>query len=121
MVKVAQRAEHASGCPRPEGKDQALLFGALNVEDLDDGARTRFDGPHDGLVDRERVLGDLLEEDGVRDFANVGAAFCIFGRGVGRIAGDLGERAARDEVATELLGCSCRNRSTGTVGLQSVA
>lgn len=90
----------------------------LNLEHLDHWTEPVFDVPHNLLIDVQSVFGSLLEETLIGNKANVGLAVLVEAFWVVRWWS--WERAARDEVATELLGSRCRDLACTAVGFESV-
>lgn len=114
MVQVAQGAEVVRGAAHLVPDDEPALAAALDLEHLDHGPVPVLDVPHDVLVDVERVGRGALEKRLVGHAADVGA----FPAGSSSLL--VGERAARDKVATELLrgrgrDGACRTESFETV------
>ena len=71
VVEVGEGAEELLGAAHLVADDDAALARALDLEHLDDGPVALLDGPHHALVDLERVLARLLQEDRVRHRADV--------------------------------------------------
>lgn len=86
-----------------ETNDDAPFAAVLDLEHLDDGTFSLLDLVHDALVNLEGVVAGLLEEAGVGDGPDLGRALFSLLGGLGR------ERAAGDEVASELLRDSRRD------------
>lgn len=74
MVQVGEGAEELAGAAHLVTDDEAPLSCALDCELLDDGPVASLNVPHHLLVDVERVLGRLLEEDRVRHSADISFA-----------------------------------------------
>ena len=74
MVQVGESAEELLRAAHLVANHDAALARALDFEDLDDWAVTLLHAPHNVLVDVERVLARLLQEDRVRHSADVGLA-----------------------------------------------
>lgn len=110
----------------PVPNHHALLARAFDVKHLNNGSIPAFDVPQHFLVDIQRVLSDFLEERGVGDGADVGAAvgecccapFVGFGFLIRRL-GEGREGTFGDEVAAELLGGAGGDGSAGAVGLET--
>ena len=71
VVQVGESAEELLRAAHLVANHDAALARALDLEDLDDWAVTLLHAPHNVLVDVERVLARLLQEDRVRDCADV--------------------------------------------------
>ena len=74
MVEVRERAEELLRAASLVANHKSELARAFDLEYLDDRPEPRLHVPHNTLVDLERVLARLLEEDGVRHRADVGLA-----------------------------------------------
>ena len=94
MVEVGERAEELLGAAHLVADVDAALARALDLEHLDDGPVALLDGPHHALVDLQRVLARLLEEDRVRHRADVRLAV----RGIESNVSMCGTRASREQT-----------------------
>lgn len=65
VVQVRESAEELLRAAHLVADDETALARALDLEDFDDGSKALLDIPHHALVDLERVLASLLQEDGV--------------------------------------------------------
>ena len=74
MVKVGQSTEELSRAAHLVTNDNSTFTAAFDFKDLNNGAVSLLDIPHDFLVNLDRIRRCLLEEDWVRDGANVSFA-----------------------------------------------
>lgn len=107
VVQLRKRTKEVLRGPHFVPDDDPTLPRALDLKELDHGPEALFDAPHDLLVNLERVLGRLFEEEFVGDRANIRPLLpsfpAIVSRRRRRCAGDstLGENTLRDEITTE--------------------
>ena len=114
MVEVTKGTEEVLGGAHLIADDDAPFPAALDFVELENGAVALKHIPHDILIEIEGVFGGLVEEDLVADVADVDLG--VGAVDVGKIGG---EGAARDEVATELLGVCGGGDGGGAVGLET--
>jgi hypothetical protein len=116
VIKFGQRTEEVGCSTHFIPDDQATLACTLDFEDLDDGTVARLNIRQDALIDFKGILGRLFKEYGVRYSADVGLA--IGEIRWGRVRGEV---ALGHEIATQLLMCSGRDRTDGTICFETVA
>ena len=74
MVKVGQSTEELSRAAHLVTDNNSAFTAAFDFKDFNNGSVSLFDIPHDFLVNLDRIRRCLLEEDWVRDGANVSFA-----------------------------------------------
>jgi hypothetical protein len=114
MVQVAQSTEELLGTSHLVADDDPSFTGSLDLEELHDGAVSFQNLLHDLLVDLEGVGGRLGQELGVRDIPDIKL---LLGIAVGWLLREIG---FGNEIATQLLSCSCRDGTRRAIRFYSV-
>lgn len=96
VIQIGQSTEELGCAAHLEPDDNPAFTAAFHFEDLDNGAVSLLDIPHDSLVDLDRVRCGFLEEHRVRDGTNV--SFAIEGLGL-LVTNELvqGDKGTKDQ------------------------